>query len=244
MRLAIVSDIHGNLTALDAVISDIERRAVERVIHGGDLALAGCQGAEVIDRLRELGWPGIVGNTDELLWRPEEHTVQRRRAPKLHDLLRVLFEDYAPATWELVGRERVEWLRGLPRERGEDDLTLVHASPGDLWRAPPPDAEESELVSTYGACGTGIVVHGHIHRPYVRRIGDLVVANSGSVGSPFDGDPRASYLLIDAGEPQVVRVEYDVEREVSLLLGSDYPDAVRLAQTRQRGRFVPVKSSG
>jgi len=82
MRLGVVSDIHGNLTALEAVIVDIERRAVDRVVHGGDLVLMGCQPAEVVDRIRELGWPGIVGNTDELLWRPEERAMQERSAPK------------------------------------------------------------------------------------------------------------------------------------------------------------------
>ena len=69
MRLAIVSDVHGNLTALDAVIADIERRGADRIVHGGDLALGGCQPAERIDRVRELGWPGVVGNTDEVLCR-------------------------------------------------------------------------------------------------------------------------------------------------------------------------------
>ena len=98
MRLAIVSDIHGNLTALEAVIADIERRGVDRVVHGGDLALVGCRPAEVIDRVRELEWSGIVGNTDELLWHPQEHAVQERKAPQLRDLLRMLFDQYAPAT--------------------------------------------------------------------------------------------------------------------------------------------------
>jgi predicted phosphodiesterase len=244
MRLAVVSDIHGNLTALEAVIADLERRRADIVLQGGDLALAGCQPAEVIDRVRELGWPGILGNTDELLWRPEEHATQRRRAPKLHDLLRVLFDDYAPVTRELIGDARMQWLRTLPGERRESELTLVHASPGDPWRAPQPNAEDAELLSTYRSCGTNIVVYGHIHRPYVRRVGELVVANSGSVGSPFDGDPRASYLLVDDGRPDIVRVEYDVEREVSLLLGSGHPDAVRLAQTRRLGKFVPVAGPG
>jgi predicted phosphodiesterase len=238
--LAIVSDIHGNLTALDAVIADIARRGVDRVLQGGDLALAGCQPAEVIDRVRELGWAGIVGNTDELLWRPEERAVQERNAPKLRPLLRLLFEDYAPATRELIGDERVEWLRGLPAVHREDDLALLHASPGDLWRAPAPDAGDGDLVATYESCQAEKVVYGHIHRPYVRRVGALTVANSGSVGSPFDGDPRASYLLIDGDEANVVRVEYDVEREASLLLASGYPDADRLAETRRSGRFIPV----
>jgi putative phosphoesterase len=240
MRLAIVSDIHGNLTALEAVIADIDRRGADRVLQGGDLALAGCQPAEVIDRARELDWAGVVGNTDELLWRPEERGVQERNAPKLRDLLRVLFEDYAPATRELIGEERIDWLRGLPAECREGDLVLLHASPGDLWRAPLPDAEDSALVATYEPCEAETVVYGHIHRPYVRTVGALTVANSGSVGSPFDGNPGASYLLVDGGEVQIIRVEYNIEREVSLLLRSGYPDARRLAETRRSGRFIPV----
>jgi predicted phosphodiesterase len=67
MRLAVVSDIHGNLTALDAVAADVAERGVDRVVHGGDVALIGARPAEAIDRLKELGWTGIVGNTDELL---------------------------------------------------------------------------------------------------------------------------------------------------------------------------------
>jgi putative phosphoesterase len=240
MRLAIVSDIHGNLTALEAVVADIERRDADLVLQGGDLVLGGCQPAEVIDRVHELGWGGVVGNTDELLWRPEERWVQERNAPKLHDLLRVLFEDYAPATCELIGEKRIEWLRGLPAESREDDLVLLHASPGDLWRASLPDAEDSVLVATYEVCESKTVVYGHIHRPYVRTVDALTVANSGSVGSPFDGDPRASYLLVDEHEVEVVRVDYDIEREVSLLLSSGYPDALRLAETRRSGRFIAV----
>jgi predicted phosphodiesterase len=76
MRLAIVSDIHGNLTALEAVVADIARHGVDRVVHGGDLVLAGGLPAEVVDTVRELEWPGIVGNTDQLLWRPEEQAAR------------------------------------------------------------------------------------------------------------------------------------------------------------------------
>jgi 3',5'-cyclic AMP phosphodiesterase CpdA len=77
MRIAIVSDVHGNLTALDAVVADVRRRAPDVVLHGGDLALMGAQPAEVVDRVRELGWPGVVGNADEALWSPGEHARQQ-----------------------------------------------------------------------------------------------------------------------------------------------------------------------
>lgn len=69
MKVAIVSDVHGNFSALEAVISDLEALQPDLVVHGGDLALNGPRPAECIDRIRELGWPGVVGNTDQALWR-------------------------------------------------------------------------------------------------------------------------------------------------------------------------------
>ncbi|MGO9322345.1 MAG: metallophosphoesterase family protein [Solirubrobacteraceae bacterium] len=238
LRIAIVSDVHGNLTAFDAIAADIQRRAAELVLHGGDLALMGAQPAQVIDRVRELGWQGVVGNTDEVLWRPEERARQDALAPKLANLLRLIFDEYAPATAELLGEERIKWLRELPAQQRVEDLVLVHAAPGNLWRAPMPDAQEQELSSVFGPLDAGTAVYGHIHRPYTRALAGMTVANSGSVGMPWDGDPRASYLLIEDGRPELVRVEYDVEREAAALLSSGYPDALRLAEMRRRGAFL------
>ena len=170
MRVAIVSDVHGNLTAFDAVLADIQRRAPDLVLHGGDLALMGAQPAEVIDRVRELGWPGVVGNTDEVLWRPQEQRRQEELAPKLAPLLSLIFQEYAPATLELLGEERVAWLRGLPAQQRLEDLVLVHAAPEDLWRAPLPDAEDGELSAVYGPLDAATAVYGHIHRPYTRAL--------------------------------------------------------------------------
>jgi putative phosphoesterase len=241
MTLAVVSDIHGNLTALEAVAADIERRGVDQVVHGGDVALIGARPAEVIDRVAELGWPGIVGNTDELLWRPEQFAAQLRVAPKLQPQLRMLFENYAPATLERIGEERLELLRELPESRVVANVGLVHASPGDLWRAPMPNAGDEELSSTYEPVGTEIVAYGHIHRSFVRQIGVLSVANAGSVGLPFDGDPRASYLLIQDHRAEVIRVEYAIETEAAALRASGYPDADRITEMLRSGRFVPVR---
>src|SRR5437763_15308309 len=194
MRIAIVSDIHGNLTALEAVIADLEGRAPDLTLQGGDLALMGAQPAEVVDRVRELGWPGVVGNTDELLWRPEEHATRKERAPALQPLLDLLFDAYAPVTRELLGEERVNWLRRLPaaHREAEGNLLLLHAGPGDLCRAPLPTATDAELTEAYGNTTARLAVSGHVHQPYARELATLTVANSGSVGMPFDGDPRAS----------------------------------------------------
>ena len=71
MRIAILSDIHGNLTALDAVLADLRDQKPDQVYHGGDLAAGGCKPAEVIDCIAQEGWEGVVGNTDEMLWTVE-----------------------------------------------------------------------------------------------------------------------------------------------------------------------------
>lgn len=238
MRIAILSDVHGNLTALDAVVADVLQRAPDRVLHGGDLVLLGAQPAEVVDRIRELGWPGVLGNTDELLWRPEEQAHQETLAPKLTEQLRLMFQECAPVTAELLGEERVAWLRDLPAAERIDGLALVHAAPGNLWRAPQVTAEDSELLLTYRPLTSEIAVYGHIHRPFVRPLDELTIVNCGSVGMPWDEDPRASYLLIEDGVPHLIRVAYDVEREAAILSASRYPDAARLIEMRRTGRFV------
>jgi putative phosphoesterase len=235
---AIVSDIHGNLTALEAVIADCAKRGISEVVQAGDLALIGSRPAQVIDRVRELGWPGVIGNTDELLWRPEEYTTQLRLAPRLAGLLGLLFHHYAPATQELLGAERLQWLRGLSAEYRRDDFLVLHAGPGNLWRAPLPDADDLTVQATYGDLGAAVVFYGHIHRPFVRSVGGVTVANAGSVGMPWDGDPRASYLKVTHEGIEIVRVEYDVEREVDTLLNSQYPDALRIAAMLREGRFL------
>ena len=241
-RVAVVSDIHGNLAALEAVVANLRRRGADVVVHGGDLALMGPRPAEVVDRIRELGWPGVVGNTDELLWRPGEHARQLARAPALEALLALLFDAYAPDTRERLGDARLAWLRALPAEHRTDQLKIVHARPGDLWRAPMPDASDGELLSAYAPLGDGQIVYGHIHRPFVRVLDATTIVNAGSVGLPWDGDPRAAYVLIDDDAVDVVRVEYDIESEARALRSVGHPDADRLAEMRRRGRFIKPRT--
>jgi putative phosphoesterase len=238
MRLAIISDIHGNLTALEAVVADIDRQSPDLVLHGGDLALIGPRPAEVIDRLRELEWPGVLGNTDQALFDASVQDEQERRAPGLVDWLRVLFGSLTPWARERIGGERAGWLRALPTETRRDALLLLHAAPGDLWRAPMPDASDSELLDTYGGLDADIVVYGHIHRPYVRSLPAVTVANSGSVGLTYDGDPRASYLLLEDGVPSIRRVDYDMERACDDARDAEFPLGGWLEGVLRAGRFV------
>jgi len=239
MRIAVISDVHGNLTALDAVLADLRRQKPDVIFHGGDIPYGGCNPSEVIDCIMEQGWPGVLGNTDEVLWSDAERPALEAAAPKLKPLFRMIFDVVSPATRAMIGEARLRWLQSLSLELRHENLVLMHAGPGNIWKAPMHNAEDSELESTYGPLNAPIVVYCHIHRPFVRKVGAMTVCNSGSVGMPYDGDPRSSYLLITDGDPAIHRVEYDVEKEARRLLASEYPQKEWLAEMRRGGSYVP-----
>jgi putative phosphoesterase len=238
MRIAIVSDIHGNLRAFQAVLADLRQVAPDLVVHGGDLAYGGARPAEIIDQVRTLGWPGVRGNTDEMLWAPKSLTKFAATAPKLSPLLAIL-QEMIPPTLASIGEKRLRWLEELPVLYSQEGFSLVHASPNDLWRAPTPDASDEELQDKYAALRAQIAVYGHIHRPYIRRLPGMTVANTGSVSQSYDGDRRASYLVIDGESITIRRVEYDVESEAAELLRSGLPHGDWLSRILLAGEYCP-----
>jgi predicted phosphodiesterase len=238
MRIAIVSDIHGNLSAFEAVLRDLRECAPDLVLHGGDLAEGGARPADVIDRIRSLDWQGVVGNTDEVLWMPERLEEFAARAPKLRPLMDRIGEIVA-TTCEWLGADRIAWMRALPKIQRHGPLALVHAGPDDLWSSPLATASDAELERVYRVLGSAVAVYGHIHTAFVRQVGGFIVANSGSVGLPYDGDPRASYLLVDESQATVRRVEYHIEQECRVLHKSGLPHASWVAEMIRAGRYVP-----
>jgi putative phosphoesterase len=238
MRIAIIADVHGNVRAFEAVLADLRQVAPDLVVHGGDLAYGGTHPAEIIDQIRALGWPGVRGNTDEMLWSRQSLTDFAAKTPQLGALLGHIQDLIAP-TVANIGEERLRWLEGFPERYVGEGFTLVHASPGDLWRAPMANASDEELRSAYAPLGAGMVVYGHIHRPYVRRVGEVTVANTGSVSQSYDGDRRASYLVIEGESASIRRVEYDVESEAKELLRSGLPHAEWMAKILLAGQYVP-----
>ena len=210
MRIAIVSDVHDNLTALEAVLADLRETSPDLILHGGDLVSGGSKPAEVVDRVRDLGWRGVFGNTDEAIARPEtlEEFAAQSPAPRsLWDAVR----EMTAFTREALGEERIAWLGALPRVVIHPSVALVHASPASAWRSPLADATDAELESAYSPLGQAIAVYGHIHQAFVRGVDGLTVINTGSVSQSFGGDPRASYLLIDNATPNIRRIEYDLD---------------------------------
>lgn len=236
MRMAIVSDIHGNRTAFEAVLADLRQTSPDVILHGGDLADAGSSPAEIVDWIRDLGWEGVVGNTDEMLFRAESLQEFAKESPKLQPLF-VTVEEMAAATCEALGEERLAWLRGLPRVQMQGRMALVHASPESLWRAPAAQASDAELERVYGPFGRQVAIYAHIHCAYIRNVSGMIVANTGSVGLSYDGDPRAAYFLLDERGPAIRRVEYDVEREVKALWSCGLPHAEWVGRMLESGRF-------
>jgi putative phosphoesterase len=234
MRIAIVSDIHGNQTAFEAVLGDLRQTSPDLILHGGDLADTGSSPVEIVDHIRSLGWQGVVGNTDQMLTNPETFDEFANQSFQLQSLWAVLRE-MAAATRQALGEERLAWLRSLPLTQIHAPIALVHASPESPWRAPVPEANDDELQSLYGPLGRPVAVYGHIHRPYIRGMSKMIVANTGSVGLPYDGDRRASYLLIDDSKPEIRRVEYDMDRELGALSRSGFPHADWVARTLMSG---------
>jgi predicted phosphodiesterase len=239
MRVAIVSDIHGNRTAFEAVLADLRQTAPDLVLHGGDLADSGASPAEIVDRIRDLGWPGVLGNGEESLAAPaslEAFAGQSKAPASMWTAVREIMA----ATRALLGEKRIRWLGGLPPVHLENSLALVHASPGDPWRAPGPEAADVDLSAVYAPLQRAVAVYGHIHRPFIRRVpvsdgAAMVVANAGSVSLSYDGDIRAAYLLVDDSRPSVRRVEYDVEREARILGASAIPHADWVARMLRSG---------
>jgi predicted phosphodiesterase len=225
VRIAVVSDIHGNRRAFEAVLADLRETAPDVVFHGGDMADSGSSPVEIVDWVRDLGWPGVAGNTDEMLFRPESLEEFAQPTP-LFDAIR----EMAAWTRERLGEERIEWLRELPRMQTQGPMALVHASPESAWRVP----NDGEME----ALGKPVAVYAHIHRPFIRKVGGITLANSGSVSLSYDGDRRAAYLLLDEATPTIRRVEYDVDREIRAQADCGLPHSAWVAKMLRSAGFV------
>jgi putative phosphoesterase len=237
LRIAIVSDIHGNLTAFEAVLADLREASPDVIFHGGDLVQGGARSVEIVDKIRDLGWPGVLGNTDEMLFRPESLTEFGSKLPQLQSLWEVIAE-MAAVERDWLGEARLAWLRELPFKQIHGPMALVHASPDSCWRGPMPEATDADLEKTFAPMGQPVAVYAHVHRSFVRPVSGMTVVNTGSVSMSHDGDRRASYLLLDDAWPTIRRVEYDVEREVKALGESGLPHAEWIGRILESARPV------
>ncbi len=237
-RLAIFSDVHGNLPALDAVLDDISNSGIEAVYCLGDLVGYGPDPARVIERIRSLGIPTIRGNYDD-------GVGNRRGECGCYYATPEAAEDGAASyafTDAALDDADHHWLAALPDEfRLEINglrVVLAHGSPRKINEYLLADRPDRQLARLADEAGADLVCVGHVHIPYhrVMTTGDgrsVHYVSSGSVGKPKDGDPRACWIELHIGNKhdvgyQVHRVEYDVDSVVKAMLSKGLPG--RLAQ--------------
>jgi len=237
VRCALISDIHGNLPALEAVIGHIDGRSdVDGIYHLGDLVGYAPWPNEVVGLLRDRGIPGVAGNYDSTTATDHEHCGCRYEDPRQEALSHLSYS----WTRANVSLDTKRWLGGLPfridlrplgGHTGGPRLILIHGNPvlnTVYWTEDRPDAFCAKMADHLGARSGDVVACGHTHKPWRRMVEGIHFVNTGSVGRPKDGDWRAVYVVVEMdGEAvavEFVRVEYDLERAVKAVRESELPD--------------------
>lgn len=242
MRIALISDIHGNFVALETVLADIAREAPDQIVCLGDVAADGPQPRQVLARLHALACPVVQGNTDEWLLNPQLHDVA-------DDFWRIINDIEMWGVAQLSAEDRAflqtfQRTVEIPLGAGKA-LLCYHGSPGsneDQILATTPDEKLESMVSGYGAT---VLAGGHTHVPMLRRYRDKLLVNPGSVGMLFirQGEttynpPWSEYALIDHSNDhlhiELRQVPLDVEAVRQAALNSDMPHAQWWAQDWKR----------
>lgn len=193
--LAILSDIHGNLSALEAVIADAKSRGCTRFISLGDVVGYGPQPGECIDLLRALNAPNILGNHDSYITLDED-------CPRSRVVSQII--DYQR---NILSTAQVDWLKASVDYLREADRLFVHGGPED-----PRDQYIYTVKRETVPTDVRWLFSGHTHVQILVEFGDCGYCNPGSVGQPRDGDSRAAYAILCEEQVTLQRVTYDIDR--------------------------------
>jgi predicted phosphodiesterase len=254
MKYALISDIHANLPALQAVLTDIARRPdVGATYHLGDLVGYAPWPDETVALIERAGIPGVAGNYDSTVATQYKHCGCKYEDPIQEQLSHLSYE------WTLahVSEATTRALAALPfridllpngGHLAGPRLVLVHGTPTLntlYWTEDRSDDFCLKMANHAGAKPGDVLAFGHTHKPWCREVGGIHFVNTGSVGRPKDGDWRAGYVLLEVGagpvQVEVARVAYDVDRAVRGILESELPDALA-DYLRTGGR--PTSTSG
>ncbi len=216
MKLAIISDIHGNLPALQAVLRDI--RGVDEILCAGDLVGYNPYPSEVIEIIRSNEIPCIMGNHDEAVVTGDTSWFNPIAAYAISWTRRILRGD------------ELRFLSELPFSVKRDWISVFHGSPRSNKEYV---YEWSFLEEIVKEVKERVIVLGHTHMPFIRKLDSKIVANAGSVGQPRDGDPRACYLIISEESIEMRRVKYNIEEVYERIIEVGLPEF--LAERLLRG---------
>jgi putative phosphoesterase len=235
MRLGLIADIHGNLSALDAVLDKLERDHVDQIVCLGDVAALGPQPGAVIARLRDLGCPCVLGNTDAWLLPDPPLAAEPATTIPVAELTRWCTEQLSDADVAILRSMPVTIEIALGNDRS---LLAFHASPRSLDDVIAATTPAADLRAMVGDHQSHIFAGGHTHIQMLRRFGQVHVVNPGSVGLPGvgPGGPDlpvntdvawAEYAVIDAGEGDLSisfrRVALDVKRMLAIAAENGMP---------------------
>lgn len=233
MRVAVVSDIHGNPVALDAVLAELKERPVDRVVCLGDVATSGPRPREVLQRLRELGWPVIAGNTDTWLLDPQPYPGASEFYQTINDL------HYWCA--EQLSEEDKDFIRSFKDQveiklDSETSLLAFHGSPrasNDWITAHTPDEDLEAMVNVTPAL---VLAGGHTHQQMLRHFRNKMLINPGSVGLAYEqvaavvgnrNMPWAEYARLDWQDGrlgiEMRRIPYDLDALLEMAKESSMP---------------------
>ncbi|MEH7492168.1 metallophosphoesterase family protein [Neobacillus niacini] len=232
MKIAFISDIHGNAIALDAVLQDIENQGIDKIYVLGDICYRGPEPKRSLDLVRNLHTEVIKGNADEWVVRGVRKGEVADKVLELMNLERQwIVEQLEPSD--------IDYLESLPAQLNltiEDvEISAFHATPTSLFDIVLPNADDNQIeTSLMQAQNAQVFVYAHIHKPYIRYLNGKVIINIGSVGLPFDGLAKASYGLVEVEDGHIKtsirRVNYDLESVVALYHEVQYPNAEMMSK--------------
>lgn len=237
MSIALISDVHANLPALEAVLADIAgRTGITATYHLGDLVGYAPWPNETVALLRQAEIVGIAGNYDSTVATDYKHCGCKYEDPRQEELSHISYEwtrrQVSPETKEFLGRLLFRLDVRIPGgHQSGSTLILVHGTPTlntVYWTEDRPDSFCLKMAGVAGARPGDVIAFGHTHKPWHRVVEGIHFVNTGSVGRPKDGDWRAGYVLLDVEDgkatPEIVRVEYDIERAMRGIRESELPD--------------------
>ncbi len=223
MRIAIFSDIHGNLQALEAVLADLATQKPDAIYCLGDLVGYGASPNEVTGWIQREGFPTVMGNYDDGVGFDRDEcgcAYREEHERRLGD--RSLAWTKAQTT-----AENKAFLRSLEKEIrfGADGkrVLLVHGSPRKMNEYLFEDRPLSSFQRLAASSNADVIVFGHTHKPYAKEVDGVLFVNDGSVGKPKDGDWRACYVILENGAVTFRRVEYDVKSAAAAIRATDLP---------------------
>ena len=238
MKIAVISDIHGNMQALEAVLENIKKEKCDKIFCLGDLAMAGPQPNETIEKVKSLLETGtfelIQGNTDEYLSKNSDEMYQA--IAKANLIMAVVYNEDR----KVITKENLEFLKNLPSQKNIElcgvKILLVHGSPRANNENIFPEMDLEKVEEMLKDVDADLIFCGHTHQPcgYQTNTKQTVV-NVGSVGRPLNENPRACYLLLEiienTGEFYVEHklINYEKERAAELLKQRGFDGSDKLA---------------